>query len=160
MRYALKNDTNGKFCIMCVLLPFSGNQEKRGVVLYACNPRTQESAGSLLQVCGQLGLLSNFQASRAYPTRSCLKTNKQTKNKIEKRRERERIKGKSREDLKQVLLFYYLLFFIGVLCECEWVPQYEGGGQSTTFRSPFSPTMLDSGIQLRQSCLAVRTLAR
>lgn len=51
--------------------------------------------------------------------------------------------------MKQVLLFY-LLFLIGLLCECKWAPQYEGGGQSTTFESPFSPsTMVASGIQLR-----------
>lgn len=59
--------------------------------------------------------------------------------------------------MKQVLLFF-LLFLIGLLCERKWVPQYEGGG--TTFESPFSSsTMVASGIQLRESCLAVRTLA-
>lgn len=151
-------DTNGKFCIMCVLLPFSGNQEKRGVVLYACNPRTQELAGSLLQVCGQLGLLSNSQVSRGYPARSCLKTNKQT-TKLKKKQKGENKGEVKRGYMKQVLLFY-LLFLIGLLCEHKWAPQYEGGGQSTTFESPFSPsTMVASGIQLRESCLAVRTLA-
>jgi hypothetical protein len=49
-----------------------------GMVVYICNPRTQEAEEAGLQVQGQFGLCNRFKYSLRYGIRPYLKTNKQT----------------------------------------------------------------------------------